>query len=319
MHVDELLEKDGGDFVGAAYLALLKRPADPAGGQNYLRMLCDGVGKVQILHSIYVSAECRPSEVNIVGLVDAFADRSKVFEAKTQEAALEKRGENPLTISDLLSQDGEAFIASAYQLLLRRPVDREGLANCKQRLVSGASKSQILYELSMSAEFGALGVKPAGLFEALSEAGLTFDEWNWAKLQRHSVVAASLEQLLKLHGANFIESAFRTLLGRSPTQDEFQRHFAQLMNGCSKLQILDALSAGDIARANGANVKGLSPALAKYKIAQIPLLGPLISFLTNVDGNSSVEKRIRSLEQQIFSLGQHLDAKINKEKNSGRP
>ncbi|MBL0125313.1 MAG: DUF4214 domain-containing protein [Betaproteobacteria bacterium] len=239
MHVTQLLEKNNDEFVSAAYLALLNRQADPAGGQNYRRMMSEGASKLQILYSIYVSTECRPREVNIIGLMDAFAELRRGAEGNNSQPLIKESGRNALCVDDLLLQDGDDFIASAYLLLLRRPVDQVGLDNYRDRLSGGASKTQVLYELSLSPEYIAVGIDPIGLVEAFSKEGLGLVGRDFfSSFQRGSIVATSLEEILKQQGANFVESAYRTLLRRPPDEAGFQYYLTKLMNGCSKLQIL---------------------------------------------------------------------------------
>ena len=65
--VAEFCAYDGPTFVRAAYLGLLGRRLDPAGGKLYLSMLANGVPKVMVLSRIHYSTEGRNMKVRVDG------------------------------------------------------------------------------------------------------------------------------------------------------------------------------------------------------------------------------------------------------------
>ena len=70
---DTMMQYEGRLFVEATYVTLLKRLPDLDGLAFYLARLHDGIGKLQILHEIASSQECRDAGVNLPGLQEAFS------------------------------------------------------------------------------------------------------------------------------------------------------------------------------------------------------------------------------------------------------
>lgn len=66
----ELLQYSDADFVDAAYLSLLRRPADPVGREHFLAALRSGqLDKVEVLGKIRFSEEGRRQSVHVDGLL----------------------------------------------------------------------------------------------------------------------------------------------------------------------------------------------------------------------------------------------------------
>ena len=70
---EALIQHQGREFIVAAYLTLLKREPDPAGLDFYLSRLQSDAGKLQILHEIFFSLECRQAGIELPGLHDALS------------------------------------------------------------------------------------------------------------------------------------------------------------------------------------------------------------------------------------------------------
>ncbi len=72
MILHDLLSLNGGQFVDAAYLRLLKRMPDPDGYKYRLGQLFAGIAKIKILGEISTSSEAAAVGMNIQGLSVAF-------------------------------------------------------------------------------------------------------------------------------------------------------------------------------------------------------------------------------------------------------
>ena len=70
---EALMRHQGREFIVASYLTLLKREPDPDGLNFYLSRLHSGAGKLQILHEIFSSRECRHAGGELPGLLDALS------------------------------------------------------------------------------------------------------------------------------------------------------------------------------------------------------------------------------------------------------
>jgi len=68
-----------------------------------------------------------------------------------------------VSLDSLLALDGPDFIRSAYRLLLGREVDANGLDHFRKRLLNGADRAAVLYDLARSKEGRAFRANLPGL------------------------------------------------------------------------------------------------------------------------------------------------------------
>ena len=141
----DLLACDDYSFVRRAYWVLLGREPDPGGLANYLDRLRSGTPKLQVLSELAQSPE---------GLAKGAGISADVIPAPAQASVpLQSTTEIVGTWDQLLACHGRAFIACAYQSLLGRSPDPDGLRLCLAQLCEGMSKVQILDRLRHSAEY----------------------------------------------------------------------------------------------------------------------------------------------------------------------
>jgi Glycosyltransferase WbsX/Domain of unknown function (DUF4214) len=72
-------------------------------------------------------------------------------------------GESTMSLTEMLSHQNEGFVQNAYHVLLARAADPEGLRHYLTRVQTGASKVEILVEISLSKEGRKLNVEVPGL------------------------------------------------------------------------------------------------------------------------------------------------------------
>ena len=135
-------------FLRAAYLHLLRREADPSGLENYLRQLAGGCSRAQVVFELATSPEGHQADASLPGLADLV--RSQLSAATVPEVH---------HVHDLLPLRTEVFVRTAYQIVLGREVDPQGLALYKDLLLQGWSRSYVLSELVNSDE--GRSVKPS--------------------------------------------------------------------------------------------------------------------------------------------------------------
>ncbi len=317
--LQELLTEEGEEFIEAAFMALLKRRPDANGGRTYLRAMRNGTSKLQILYEIANSSECRIAGGDIPGLAEA-CTREGITETGDKppiepppQASQIKRAEQLLVFGD-----ADKFIEIAYWVLLKRPPDAAGIANCQARLQDGASKAQILHELFTSPESREIGVELPGLRDAFAREGLhVVDDQISAPPEQLPTAAKTLEELLGHQGGRFVECAYLTLLARAPDSQGFQHRLAQLLDGCAKIQILSEMSASNEAMTAAVNLPGLSAAIARYRFSQTPIIGRLAKLFVRVEGNSPAERRGRAAEQRLITLEAELDERLAQLEKSG--
>jgi pyruvate/2-oxoglutarate dehydrogenase complex dihydrolipoamide acyltransferase (E2) component len=79
-HVNDLFALHGADFLRAAYVAILKRDADPDGLQRYGDVLRSGRSRSHVLKELAASAEARANPTGLAGLPELLAAYDKAQE-----------------------------------------------------------------------------------------------------------------------------------------------------------------------------------------------------------------------------------------------
>jgi FkbM family methyltransferase len=121
----------------------------------------------------------------------------------------------------------------------------------------------------------------------------------------------SFKALLQCQDYQFVESAYLTLLKRKPDSEGGSYYLGRLRAGVPKIQILGQLCASEEARMMGVQLPGLRRALKWQKLAQMPVLGSFVRIFASVERNTQFENRLRSVEQQIFVLGQQSELRFS--------
>jgi hypothetical protein len=154
----ELLACEDYPFIRRAYWVLLGREPDPGGLANYIDRLRGGISRHQVLSELALSPEGQAKasllpdgalpETHGVppnGLVDGPSLNGSVKAASVAPVI-----DN---IDELLITQGRIFVACAYQTLLGRDPDPEGLGFYLGQLRAGTCKVEVLAQLRHSAEF----------------------------------------------------------------------------------------------------------------------------------------------------------------------
>jgi hypothetical protein len=237
-------------FVRRAYLMLLGRAADASGTHDYLARLGSGVSRRQVWGEIATSEEAQ-----------------RHFAARTQAVRQGTGSRGRIaSVDDLLSLDGVPFIAEAYRQILGRDADAAGLREYGARLATGGAKEQVLADLRCDPEGQAFASPLPGLDDLVRDVQ--------SGLKGRSRGAAnhpgSLEELLALEGAEFVDAAYRMLFARPADAGGLGRYVPLLLQGFSKLFVLDALYASPEAKEKAARMPALEPRLRAYRRAQAP-------------------------------------------------
>ena len=80
----------------------------------------------------------------------------------------------------------------------------------------------------------------------------------------------------------FVDNAYRILLGRPPTPDEYVRVLAVLLNGEAKTWLLGALRYSAEGREHGTAVPGLRPRYLAHKLFHLRVIGPVFEWLNAI-------------------------------------
>jgi FkbM family methyltransferase len=117
--------------------------------------------------------------------------------------------------------------------------------------------------------------------------------------------APNVDTLLQYQDDEFVECAYCTLLKRQPDPTGFGYYIRRLRSGVPKMQILAEIYASQEARATDTHLPGLRKAIRRQRLSQLPVAGALLGFFIDIDGHSTLEKRLRVVEQQVFVLSGH--------------
>ncbi|HEV3443983.1 MAG TPA: DUF4214 domain-containing protein [Gemmataceae bacterium] len=201
----DLLRLEGEEFVRQACTHVSDRQPHPADIQRLAKYLSMGTSREFLLWFIATSEPGRADGSNPAWL-----------------AVLTDDILHSLTASDLLHRSGQLFLELSYRRLFGRPGDAAGIAGWSALLEQGYRREFILWKLLHSEEAQARGNWPAG--------ALALDLWTW----NH----ANVIEILMMDEQDFLELAYRRLLGRRP-DPAGAAHWADLARrGASKPFIL---------------------------------------------------------------------------------
>jgi hypothetical protein len=157
---------------------------------------------------------------------------------------------DPSLLASLQPLDEQSFVGKAYLALLGRPVDPGGFRNYLNKLKAGVPRAQICEELARSEEGRRHAARARGV-PVIPQPRI-----------------ASISDLLALDGEEFLELAYRTLLGREIDPTGLMDYSARLAAGVPKLQVVADIHSGPEGQARGAQLAGLKDALQGLRRAK---------------------------------------------------
>lgn len=290
--LEDLLAADDAAFLSMAYLWLLGRPVDPAGFRDYDARLRAGTPRLQVVAELRSSPEGMARGADLPGLAEAMAG----FRTPAQRAVTR-------SVRGLFRLQDEQFVDAAALMVLGLVPSQADRQRWQLRLRAGLPRMALVGELVDRR--GQRQLEPVeGLPELLTtlQSGLC-------------PVAVDLDDLLSFHDEAFVDCAYKTLIGRRPDPDGLSHYTGLLRAGHSKLGIVARLCRSPEGRSRGWALPGLRPALQRYLVGRLPLLGTLFRALWKVDGESPAERRMRALDNKLERLlfesaRQRLDAEL---------
>jgi len=302
--LEELLALDGGSFIQCAYEILLGRGADARGLKHYNGLLRDGKPKMDILAELCSSEEAierhlKPGTLG-AAICDLLREKSTREPIPGSPAIEDLKGAHKASeLEELLTLEGARFIECAYQTLLDRAPDGDGLEYFMGKLQAGLPKIEVLSELGSSDEAKELPARIAAFDAAIRD-------------YRARKVSRTLNGLLALHDQAFIECAYYTLLGRGPDLEGLDLYLGRLRSGASKLQILADLLLSLEGREHSAELPGLDAVIKRYRRRRLPLLGLFFRLFQGEGDEGAAERRMRSLENEIFRLMNESNSRLDR-------
>lgn len=118
--------------------------------------------------------------------------------------------------------------------------------------------------------------------------------------QQH--VATSLDELLSHQGQDFIDCAYKTLLGRMPDETGCSHYMNRLKQGYSKLMIVMEMRSSPESQAHELHLPDLDAAISRYKRRKWPVLGVLFKWIDRNDDDRSDLQSLRKISMELASL-----------------
>ena len=208
-------------------------------------------------------------------------------------------------LSNLLELEDGQFVQCAYLTLLGRPADNVGLTHFLARLRADVPKLNILEELLNSPEAAGRPTELPGLRAAIKEAREALIRPTAAAAQ--TIVpkaAADIDGLLAMADSAFVECAYQTLLKRPPDPGGLKYYMEQMRTGIAKIEILDQMLESPEARLTNVDLPGLQDAVRPFRLARLPMIGPLVKLfgVAGPMGNTSMLARLLAKHNGEFVL-----------------
>jgi glycosyltransferase involved in cell wall biosynthesis len=223
------------------------------------------------------------------------------------------------TFSELLYFHDEHFIRSAFQTLLNREPDPEGLRYYLAIVRSGVEKIEILSQLYMSVEGRSRQLKVNGLNETIEAYERLKVPLVGPLLRLTSVVSTSavLTAEEKLYATEplatqrfvdaeerFVHCAYWAILGRSPDSNGLESYLESVRSGIAKVEILAQLKRSDEGKSRWAQIARMNKAIRRHKQMQLPLVGGALRFVLQKSGNRVSLELLRSIENSLHILNE---------------
>jgi GT2 family glycosyltransferase len=165
----------------------------------------------------------------------------------SRAAAVPAETRLPVPIDELLGLEGDAFIDAAYTTLLRRAPDEDGLRVYRQELAAAGGKLGLLAAICASEE-GREKASPQLVAEINSKrtaagqgGGAAVGDTGAPQTPAAPRLAFDLEAWGRLGGVQFVETAYRFVLGREPDEAGMQTYLKILGRGGNRVDVLFAL------------------------------------------------------------------------------
>lgn len=118
----------------------------------------------------------------------------------------------------------------------------------------------------------------------------------------------SVAQLLAPHDQEFVHAAYWSVLGRAPDPEGEFYYLARLRSGVHKLAILKQMRHSPEGHAFIPAVAGLDRAIKRHLWATKPIVGVIVRLITGADGDSSSERHLRVIANELGRLNQSNSA-----------
>jgi FkbM family methyltransferase len=124
-------------------------------------------------------------------------------------------------------------------------------------------------------------------------------------------VASTLPDLLARYDQDFVECAYRTLLGRAPDPEGFSYYLGRLRTGVPKMRTVTQLCESQEGKKYAAKLSGLDNAVRQFRRRERPVFGWFALQFDQREGTNSVDRQLRALENQLWLLSNATAQRFN--------
>lgn len=111
-----------------------------------------------------------------------------------------------------------------------------------------------------------------------------------------------------LHDTEFVQAAYRAVLGRDPDEGGLDYYTNRLRAGQPKCLVLNQIVQSQEGRSSGVKVVGLAPKVYEQKLFNMPIIGGILAVLVFSFTVRSHLQELRALENYIVRLSKsHSD------------
>jgi FkbM family methyltransferase len=115
-----------------------------------------------------------------------------------------------------------------------------------------------------------------------------------------SPIALTLPELLARYDQDFVECAYRTLLGRAPDPEGMSYYLGRTRDGVSKMQIVVQLAKSEEGKRCATKLTGLENALRLYKTQHQSVISLISRKIFGRDNQELTNQQLRALRNQVF-------------------
>jgi glycosyltransferase involved in cell wall biosynthesis len=221
------------------------------------------------------------------------------------------------TLNELLYYHDEHFIQSAFQTVLNREPDDEGMRFYLASVRAGVEKMEILSQLYASSE----GRERQRKLEALDEAIDAHQRLKAPLLGpiRRVVSTASDSAVSAAEGAlyaleprikerftvpeeQFLHCAYHALLARPPDLHGLRSYIQSIQNRVAKVEILAQIKASEEGKSRIAEIARVNQAIRRHRQMQLPLLGIILRLARKKAPERVQIEYLRAMENSMHLL-----------------
>jgi FkbM family methyltransferase len=157
--------------------------------------------------------------------------------------------------------------------------------------------------------FRAINSTPVIIPSHLPGPNMFFNSENYPSMP--VTTASTLDELMAFHDQPFVTCSYQTLLGRAPDLEGLNYYLGRLRTGIPKIQLLSQLYLSEEGKNFSSKLPGLENAIKRHQRGCYPLIGWLFRIYDGAEGNHPTERKLRGIENQIFSLSHQCNHRFD--------